>query len=154
MSPDEFEDKNEFGKLLHDMYWFSDDLYFVYCKEGEGLGAEFLEGIKRIGVEVGEIENYFYPHPNPGYKNDYIHLPPGEIKYDWHMEASKKQMYTRFSLHVSVWKRKELDMAYSAKTTTEALNNEEPVLEAKLGVAGFSVNLIAGWRKLKSKWRS
>lgn len=154
MSPDEFGDKDEFGKLLHDMYWFSEDLYFVYCEEGKGLGENFLKGIENIGIEIGGIENYFYPHPNPVYENDYVHLPPGEKMHDWQREASKKQMHTRFSLHVSAWKRKELDMAYSAKATTEALNNEEPIVEAKPGFVGFSVNLIAGWRRLKNIWRS
>lgn len=152
VSPDEFGDQKELLNLLHDMYWFSDDLYFMFTKEGKGLGAEFSKRIEVVGIEVIKIENYFYPHPSPGHKNDYVHLPPGEIKYDWHREASEKQMYTRFTLQLTPWKRKELDMAYSAEATSRALAKEEPVIEAKPGIAGFSINLIAAWRKVRAKW--
>jgi hypothetical protein len=152
MSPDEFDDQNELLNLVHDMYWFSDDLYFIFTKEGEGLGVEFSKRIESVGIEVTKIENYFYPHLNPGYRNDYVHLPPGEIKYDWHREASKKQMYTRFTLKLTTWKKKELDIAYSTEAITKTLAKEEPVIEAKPGIAGFTINLIAAWRRVKEKW--
>ena len=150
-SPDDFDNESEFIKLRHDMYWFTDDRYFVYCKEGEGLGVEFIKGIKGVGIDIGELLNYFYPHPNPCHENDYVHLPPDKRMYDWHMEAAKKQMYTRFSLYLAPWKRKELDMSYAAKATSDLLNAQEPIFEAKPGFGGFSVNLIAWWRRIVGK---
>ena len=147
MSPDEFKDSSEFTKLLHDMYWFPDDLYFVFTKEGEGLGSQFSKSIENTGIEIKKIENYFYPHPNPGYKNDYVHLPPGEMNFEWQREASKKQMYVRFNLKLATWKKKELDIAYAAEATTNALSKNEPIIEAKPGFAGFSINLVSVWKK-------
>ena len=151
MSPDEFGEDKALLDLLHDMYWFIDGLYYVYTKHEETLGVVLSESFDNAGIEVIAIESFFYSHPKPAYKNDFVHLPPNAIQYDWHREAASTQMYTRFSLAVSAWKRKELDLAYSAEATVDAIAKGEPMVEAKPGFGGVTLNLRVVLQRAR-KW--
>jgi hypothetical protein len=85
-------------------------------------------------------------------KDSFIHLPPNIIEYDWHKEAIKGQEYTRFTIKLAPWKVKELDMAHTAAATASAIDEATPVIEAKPGVFGFSINLLAITSKVKRWW--
>ena len=152
LSPDDLQSDEDISQLVTEIYWYPDDFYYLFTKVNKGFGDFLATRFKQSGLILKKIERCFYPHPNPGYKNDFVHLPPGEIVYNWHKEAVKKQEYTRFTIELAPWKRKELDMAYTAQATVNAAGRNAPIVEAKPGFMGFSINLFAISGKLKRWW--
>lgn len=151
MSPDEFKDDKDISDLVHDMFWFPDDGYFIFSKSDEGIGAELNKSFESAGIEIKVSQRYFYPHPYPGYKNDYIQILPGPRKYDWQEEAVKKKEYARHTLGLLGWKKKDLDFSYAAEVVVKATKKPPPVLSAKPGLFGFSIDLIEICKKLKNR---
>ena len=58
--------------LIEDMYWFDSDEFYLYFPYGKGLGVELKDKLEANGIELKKTEMYFYRHPKPGYKNDFI----------------------------------------------------------------------------------
>jgi len=157
LSPVELSTDSSIGDLVHDMYWFPDDHYYLFSKFSEDIsediGAEVAKRLETAGVVTKITEPYFYPHPNPGYANDFVHLPPDQIHHEWQRKASQSEMYVRQILSLEPWKRKQLDIAQTAEATSSAVSRSEPLLEAKPGFAGFSINVSVLWRWLRDRWR-
>ena len=152
LSPDELKEDEEIVSLMQEIYLYSDDCYYIFTKVNEGFGKELASKLESNGLISKVNERCFYPHPNPGYKNDFVHLPIDIIIYDWHKEAIKKQEHTRFTIELSPWKRKELDITYTANATVQASEEKEPIVEAKPGIMGFNINLLALLEKIKRYW--
>ena len=152
LSPDELKEDEEIVSLMQEIYLYPDDCYYIFTKVNEGFGKELASKLESKGLISKVNERCFYPHPNPGYKNDFVHLPIDIIIYDWHKEAIKKQEHTRFTIELSPWKRKELDITYTANATVQASEEKEPIVEAKPGIMGFNINLLALLEKIKRYW--
>ena len=153
LSSDQLQKPEELQTLVHDIFWFPDDLYYIFGEVDKGMGAELFECLRQSGICIELTQRCFYPHPNPGYKNDFVQLTPDNIVHDWHRKAAKKQEYVRYTIALAPWKRKELDIAYAAEANVRMLQEREPIVEAKPGVAGFSVNLMVVLERVKRWWR-
>lgn len=151
-SPNQLQKPEDLQDLVHDLYWFPEDLYYIFGEVGKGIGPELFKQVDHFGISIELTQRCFYPHPNPGFENDFVHLTPDKIEYDWHREAAKKQEYIRYTIALMPWKRKELDFSYAAEANAKIQEEREPIMEAKPGIAGFSINLLAIFERIKRWW--
>jgi hypothetical protein len=77
LAPHELGADDAIKDLVHDLYWFPDSEYFVYFLYGEGIGQELDVRLEAWGIERRKTEMYFYKHPKPAYKNDFVRALPG-----------------------------------------------------------------------------
>lgn len=138
--------------LVHDLYWFPDREYFVYFLYGEGIGRKLDRRLQQRGVERKKVEMYFYKHQEPAYENHFVRALPGAEVPPSVKEATKTQMYGRVQLSLSVTMRKQLDLVETARATSTAISNAEPVVQAKPNFFGMGLNLNSLWRRLKNWW--
>jgi len=151
MSTDEFSASTAIPDLIHDMFWFPEDGYFIFCEANKGIEETLSTNLKNSGIEFELSQRCFYPHPNPGYKNDFVQILPGEANYEWQKEASAKTEYSRHTLSLAAWKKKELDIAYTTESVVHASKSPSPVVSARPGMFGFSIDLIALYKKWKDR---
>jgi len=147
----DFEGEKNIDDHIHDLYWFPDDLNFIYFRYGEGLGKAFISKIEKIGIEVKKTELYFYRHPNPTYQNDFIRVLPHEDVPNWQKEAAKGPMFGRVFIVLNPARRKQIDFQENARITSNIIADNESLIEAKPNFFGIGVNLNSLWRKAL-KW--
>ena len=99
MIPDNIKSQEDLQDLLHDMYWFPEDQFYMFSEGNEGIGDFLASSFEENGIECGPIERCFYKHPNQGYENDFIHLPPHWINHEWQEKTSLTLEYTRYTLN-------------------------------------------------------
>jgi hypothetical protein len=152
LTPSDLGTEDNISDLVHNLYWYPDEFYYIFTKVDEGFGEFLFSRFEKSGLLSTKNERCFYIHSFSDMKNDFIHLPPDVVEYDWHKEAINGQEYTRFTIKLAPWKIKELDMSYTAKATADAVDDNSSIVEAKPGVFGFSVNLFALFNQIKRKW--
>ncbi len=119
LSPDMLPDTSSLEALVHDLFWFPDDYYYIFAEASTGIGAKLAKDLKEVGISVELTQRCFYPHPNPGFKNDFVHLTPDKVEYDWHREATQKTEHIRLTVALAPWKRKDLDLSYAAEASAK-----------------------------------
>jgi hypothetical protein len=147
----DLEGETNINDLIHDLYWFPDDLNFIYFRHGEGLGKAFISKIEKKGIEVKKTELYFYRHPKPAYQNDYIRILPHENVPNWQKEAANGPMFGRVLVTLKPARRKQIDFYESARITIKVIADNESLIEAKPNFFGLGVNLNSLLRKAL-KW--
>ena len=73
--------------LIHDLYWFPEDGYFIYFQykstPPEGFSPDKLE---QMGIGLTDIENYYFRRPysldNPE-RFSYVRIEPGCAESPW-----------------------------------------------------------------------
>jgi len=153
LTPEELPNTEKISELVHDLYWFSDDLYFLFYPHGKGIGLDLNKRMESNGVGMRKTELYFYRRLKPAYENDFIRVLPHSAEYDWQRETEKGQMFGRVTLSLEPWRRKQLDLEYAAHVTSGAIVNNEPVVEMKPNYCGMGINVRALLKKLKRWWR-
>lgn len=140
--------------LVSDLYWHSEDNYYLFFRYGEGVNKDLLNQLEHYGVASRKTELYFYRRPHPAYENDFVKLLPDQIKYEWQRQAAQGEMYGRVSLSLEPWQRKQLDIAQAAQATASIIDNNQPVLDLKPGLWGFNLNLRSLFRTFKTLCKS
>ena len=153
LTPSDLKTEEKINDLVHNLYWYPDEFYYIFTKVNEGFGEFLSSRFKKSGMLSKINERCFYVHSFSDMRNDFIHLPPDTVEYDWHREAILGQEFSRFTIKLAPWKIKELDMVYTAEATAKAMDEATPIIEAKPGLFGFNVNLIAILNKIKH-WHS
>ncbi len=152
LTPDGLKPAAALADLVHDLYWFPDNHYFLFFVYGEGIGTNLQERLKSHGVATKKTEMYFYRHPKPAYENDFVQVLPHSAKHEWLKEAARGQMYGRILLSLEPWKRKQLDLEHTARATAKAMADTEPTIEMKPNFAGMGINLNSVFRRLGRWW--
>lgn len=152
-SATDLKSENRIRDLIHDLYWFPDDQYFLYFLQGEGVDNDLSFKLETMGVVMKKTELYFYRHPNAAYPNDFIRVLPNDDAPQWQAEAATGQMFGRVSLSLEPARRKQIDFQESAKVTSAVLRNSEPVVEAKPNFFGIGINLHSLWHKIEKLFR-
>jgi hypothetical protein len=144
----DFQNISTFENLIYDLYWFPGDNYYLFFKHGEKLSQNLLDEFERNGILLIKTELYFYRHPNPAFVNDFVRLLPGELKYDWQIEAAQGEMYGRTTISLEDWKKKEFDVKNIANVIASKIEENQPILEIKPGWCGINLNLRRLVRKI------
>ena len=152
LMPDDLSSVEGITNLVHDLYWYPDDLYLLFFFFGEGIAASLNETLKTHGVAMKKTELYFYRHPNSAYKNNFIRVLPHSEAPEWQKEAARGQMFGRISLSLEPWRRKQLDLEQTAHATTRAIADSEPIVEMKLNLWGVGINLQSLLHRVKRWW--
>lgn len=150
LAVEDFPDQLTVAELVHDLYWNPEPDYFVFHPSGEGFPADLYKEFTTHGLELKRGESYFFRHPKPMAKNDFVQVLPTTTEPPWLVDAGRGKMYQRLAVSLAYWKRKELDHLELAQlTATEtARRMERPteIIELKPGVFGFRINLKALWK--------
>ncbi|GGP47667.1 hypothetical protein [Shewanella saliphila] len=154
LTPSDLKTEDEINNLVHNLYWYPDDFYFIFTKVNEGFGEFLFSRFEQSGMVYTKNERCFYIHSFSDMKNDFIQLPPDTVEFDWHKEAILGQEYSRFTIKLASWKIKELDMVYTAEATVKVMDEATPIIEAKPGLFGININLCAILSKVKRWWNS
>ncbi len=117
-----------------------------------GIAPNLLQRLESYGIRSEKTEFYFFRHPYSGNENDFVRILPGEAHFDWQRKAAEGQMYGRISLGLEPWRKKKIDLAYTAEATASAIANQEPAIELKPNFSGIGVNLHSVLRKIKTWW--
>lgn len=152
--PADFENHGAIADLLHDLYWFPDDLYYLFYSDVLKLTSKASAELKESGVVITETESYFYKHPKPGYERDFIQVLPSESYPEWRKEAAAGQMFWRASLSLEAAVRKEMDFDESAARTRDAIADSEDVVDFKPNFFGVGLNLNSLWRRVLAWFKS
>jgi hypothetical protein len=149
LTAEDFQDINSIEDIVSDLYWFPSDNYYLFFKHGEDLSRNLWDAFDCQGIESKKTELYFYKRPNPAYSNDFIRLLPGELKYDWQINAAQGEMYGRLTLSLDESRRKLLDIAQISQVTITKIQSNQPIFELKPGLWGFNLNLRSLFRRVK-----
>lgn len=140
---DEFDNENDLLNLIHDIYYYENEMYFLYFEYGvSNKGKVFpKDHLEKIGLSLSCYENYFYKRPwsdeDPD-KYSYIRFLPGEARCQWQQDLiAKGPMYCRVQIELLPWKRKQLDL----QRITSSLKEKNPI-ELKPNFFGFGVDLF------------
>lgn len=152
--PADFESKGAVSDILHDLYWFSDDQYYLFYSDTLKLTSEVAREFEASGVVFTEIESYFYTHPKPGYERDFIQVLPNGDYPAWRQEAASGQMFWRASLTLDSAMRREMDFNESAARTRDAITDSEDVVDLKPNFFGIGVNINSAWRRFLAWFKS
>ena len=145
--PADFESEGAISDILHDLYWFPDDHYYLFYSDTLKLTSEAATELEASGVVFTELESYFYKHPKPGYDRDFIQVLPNGDYPTWRIEAADGQMFWRASLALDSAMRREMDFNESAARTRDAITDSEDVVDLKPNFFGVGVNLNSVWRR-------
>jgi len=149
----DFDGDDGVRDLLHDLYWFPDDNYYLYFLHGEGLDKSLASRLEAQGIEMKKTELYFYRHPNPAYPNDFIRVLNHEDPPQWKADAAKGPMFGRVSMSLEPARRKQIDFQENARITRELIADSESVVEAKPNFFGMGLNLNSLWHKVRKRLR-
>jgi hypothetical protein len=138
-------------KLQSDMYWFTDDEYCIYTNYEDGLASEVREELERQGIEVRMMERHYYLHPGSSRRPLYIQSIPNDPGALFSAEELESDEHTKHSLRLAPWKIKEIDFALAAKANAIAVPS--PILAAKPGLFGFSIDLVALIKRFRARRR-
>lgn len=152
---DELIEFDDINALIHDMYYFSEERYFLYYEYHsknipEGFDVKLLNG---IGLAFRKHENYFYKRPWSDERPDvysYIRFLPGDVKYEWQKKLVEEgPMYGRVEIELMEWKKKQIDLYL----IQQASNKESDPLILQPNFMGIGVDLrkIPAWIKDKIK---
>lgn len=147
----DLEEDSAIRNLVHDLYWFQDDEYFLYSLYGHGVGQTLNMRLKTHGVMTKKTEMYFYRHPKPAHENDFIRVTPHSDVPQWMKDAAQGEMYARGYLTLEAARRKQLDFREAARVATNTMADNESVVEAKPNFFGLGLNLNSLWRIAK-RW--
>jgi diguanylate cyclase (GGDEF)-like protein len=127
--------------LASDLYWHSDDEYYLFFKHGQGIDGELLKKLEAQGIALRKTELYFYRHPHPTSDKDFVRILPGETKFEWQRETASGEMFGRFALTLESWRRKQLDASATGAATRRVIEtrdqrpaSEEVELEQKFQI--------------------
>lgn len=148
--PADFESDRAVTDLLHDLYWFPDDRYYLFYSDTMKLTTKVAEELKESGIVFSEIESYFYKHPKPAYERDFIQVLPNVDYPTWRKKSAKGEILWRALLSLDTTVRRELDFDESAARTRDAIANSEGVVDLKPNIYGVGLNLNSLWRKIKA----
>jgi diguanylate cyclase (GGDEF)-like protein len=109
--------------LVSDLYWHSDDQYYLFFKHENGIGAELAKELESQGLALRKTEFYFYRHPYPVSERDFIRVLPGELEFDWQRQAAAGEMFGRITVTLEPWRRKQLDGTTTASATQRTLED-------------------------------
>lgn len=149
-APNDLRSDDAIKDLVHDLYWFPDSEYFIYFLHGEGIGQELDARLEEWGIERRKTEMYFYKHPKPAYENDFVRALPVADAPPWVREAAEGPMYGRVQLSLSAAMRKQLDLSETSRATSVAIQESDPVIEAKPNFFGMGISLNSLWRRVKN----
>jgi hypothetical protein len=57
--PDDLDTTQSIVNIVHDLYWFPDDSYFLFFAYGTGIRAELNNTLETHGVAMKKTELYF-----------------------------------------------------------------------------------------------
>jgi hypothetical protein len=140
---------NKIEDLVSDLYWFSEDHYYLFFRFGEGVHSNLQYMFDNYGIASKTTELYFYKHPIPAYENDFVRVLPTEHTHEWQRQAAAGRMYGRVMLSLEAWRKRQLDITQIAQTTASAIVSNQPILDLKPGLWGFSLNLRSLYRRVK-----
>ncbi|WP_062363249.1 hypothetical protein [Vreelandella aquamarina] len=152
--PADFESEGAISDILHDLYWFRDDQYYLFYSDTLKLTSEVAREFEASGVVFTEIESYFYMHPKPGYERDFIQALPNGDYPAWRQEAANGEMFCRASLALDSAMRREMDFNESAARTRDAITDTEDVVDLKPNFFGIGLNLNSAWRRFLTWFKS
>ena len=152
--PTDFESEGAVPDILHDLYWFPDDHYYLFYSDALKLTTEATTEFEESGVVFTELESYFYKHPRPGHDRDFIQVLPNGDYPMWRKEAADGQMFWRASLALNSAMRRELDFNESAARTRDAIADSENVVDLKPNFFGVGVNINSAWRRFLAWFKS
>ena len=136
--------------LVHDLYWQPDSVYFLFVPALGGLDARLHDELRNAGVEMREIDLYFYPHPSPAYPNDFIQLLPHEVALDWQHRVVRGPMYQRMKLSLHPGVRENMSHVAIAAKSREAITASESMFELKPNFYGLGLNLAPLLRRIRA----
>lgn len=150
----DFDQDNAIDDLIHDMYWFPDDVYLLYFVYGEGVTKELTNKLELAGIAMRKTELFFFKHPQPAYSNEFIRILANDNLPQWMADAAKGPMHGQVTLSLEPAKRKMIDFYENAKVASQVLSEQEPIFEFKPNFAGLGVNLNSFWLRIKKWWYS
>jgi len=137
--------------LIHDLYYFPDDKYFLYYEcESKNIPKGFdAKKLERCGLSLRKHESFFYRRPYEDDRPDkysYIRLTAADIHYPWQQEIiDNGPMYGRVQIELFEWKKKEIEL-YRIKS----LNSKKDgplILQPNFMGLGIDLKKIPSWLK-------
>lgn len=148
--PEDLENNSSISDLVHDLYWFDERKYLLYFDYGIGLPEYLSKALSKNGIEMNKRENFFYRHPKPAYKKDFVRiLPHSEIPH-FLEGVNEGVMFGRLHLSLTSDYRKQLDFRMAANETSRVLQAQESIVEIKPSVWGITINLKLIYYKIKN----
>ena len=146
---------DELQALLHDMYFFEDETYYVYREHDKSPDPDFsVERLSQVGIALTSHENYFYRRPfsDQGLEPySYVRILPGEDRHPWQKEIVRKgPMFTRIKLELHPWKKKQMDLA---RLSSFVQARDVNPVELKPNFMGFGIDLIKLWSWIRSRFQ-
>lgn len=134
-------------RLLHDLYWFPETDYCIYTEYQQGLPQDVIDDLKAHGIETNTIERRFYKRPMSD--GQFMFWQVHEIERDgsWLAEYPESVEHARYTASLAAWKQKDLDFQHSAEAVRKATSKPPAIFSAKPGFFGFSVDLVAAWKR-------
>ena len=152
--PADFDSEGAISNILHDLYWFPDNHYYLFYSDTLKLTSEAATELEASGIVFAEIESYFYKHPKPGYERDFIQVLPSGDYPAWRKEAAEGQMFWRASLALDSTTQREMDLNESAARTRDAITDSEDLVDLKPNFFGIGVNLNIALRRFLAWFKS
>lgn len=144
-------EEEDIYNLVHDMFYFPEDKYFLYFEYEspvipEGFDTKKLE---RFGLALRKNENFFYRRPYGDDEPDrysYIRLTPANIKHAWHQRLiDSGPMYGRVQIELMEWAKKDIELQ-----RLKSLNpkDEDPLLlQPNFMGVGIDLKKVPSWFK-------
>jgi diguanylate cyclase (GGDEF)-like protein len=121
--PNDLSTAEDVSGLVSDLYWHSDDQYYLFFKHGQEIDGELLKQLDAQGIALRKTDFYFYRHANSTSEKDFIRVLPGAPNFEWQREAASGEMFGRATVTLEPWRRKQLDAAATATATQRALDD-------------------------------
>lgn len=144
--PKDLDSQEAIQDLADELYWYSQDLYYLFHSENEHLTQEAAEIFESVGIVFKTTESFFYLHPKPRYEREFVRV--------YSEEEVIGKAYRRTTLSLNPQVRKERDFNETAIRTKKALEADEPILDIKPNIHGVGVNFNEVFRRLKFWYRS
>lgn len=114
---EELINDKDINELIHDLFYFPEEKYFLYFKYEEDVipdGFDF-EKLQDLGLFFEKYENFYYRrpfHPSTPEKYTYIQIISGDAKTPWQVElVENTPMYSRVQIELMEWLKKDIEMA-------------------------------------------
>jgi hypothetical protein len=52
LSPDQLQKPEDLQDLVYELYWFPEDLHYIFGKDDKGMGAELFQQVEHVGIST------------------------------------------------------------------------------------------------------
>lgn len=149
IAKDELVSDEDISNLIHDLFYFPEDTYFLYYEyENKEVPEKFdAEKLKALGLSFRKYENFFYRWPwddETPQKYSYVRLTIDKINYPWQQEiVDRGPMYGRVQIELMEWRKKEIEL--QRIKSTHSPDSDPLILQPNFMGLGVDLKKLFKW---------